>query len=1645
MTFGFCKRTVQRPDQTENAEVVWQLHYIPVSFFSDLDHITLYLIFQVYLYEYTDECIPSERPRQCLPYAILSFEKLEGSEATSGYGKQTTSSTLPTAKSEQAPGDSTSKMKRTGSYSDSVEKPKASSMGQRSWSDSNVNPQKSEDTPIQASIIRNETRPPRDPRLSRMGVNPVDPRLRPGDPRMNPVDPRLNRGSPRFNTFDSKANVIDSRTNPLDPRIQARPPGSRLNIAVGDPWQNQSDPRINAADPRMNTGNPLQNYNDPRLNRADPRVTNVMQNLPNINPSDPRLSSSSQPVIPLNPRLDSSEPRISSISQNRGHMQSGQPWLDPRLKGNPDVNLHAQNVQPSRMMDHEVSEENEMSSSYQPTFGPPERRFQTYPSGNQQIQESVSGQYPVKPPPGDLKYPRDPRLRNRLVAADTNTETISPGKSTPDSAFLDQAASKLQRKKLSIDEYKKKVVIQPKQDTNTYMQTENEFNDQVSNLSGSYYSEGMLQSNQPDNFPVKESMKYEHDSSLPSGSDMSLDSDSQSPMKINFSVTEEEYKDSPYDSPYSPENAEAFELYDPQQEDIVDDPYKMMQTLSELPEPDDSSMSPKPVEEEPDSSKFEIEGALIEAIKKLVEQSPDMEVLTQAIQVLGQTHDMHVISEALKKTIDSSIKSVAEETTEHAKPTDELVSPKGLKKPDSPLTKAVRKTLAEIGDDCHDEKVEGEGKEEAQVKSSTEMKHLIDKVFPVLGNVADIPLPPSSLSKSVADVPVLEKNNDPKVEEVVKFYLDKDEEESKKTELSTRKKLPLPEIKTRASPGIGFSPHKSLLSETVDKDERQKTTKWLFGSDKDERQATAASKLQSDTYDSVALDKDERLHAKNMSSVLPLSESAIVEDVDERRHHSRSVSPAAGRELQDVDERQSHSRSISPALPNSSLQNNISEQNLSSSLPGISSTLDVDERPISRSQSPVISKSTPAIFVTDRRTPTPIMSPDPETDDSLMETALNKNNNNISDIPLKQMESLDTDLRQSRNENEFGDVDWRWTAASEMGDVDLRAKPSQSQASDFELPPVFESVDDFWAKRENKEGDMEFRKSYGLDKSDIPQYHESYESYSTSKKEYESYETSSKTPIPSYSTSGNVYGEYSTGNKSEMTNMTVPPMDSYPAYQTPGLYPQSNQKQPFTHSHHPIPQEQTISQQQSIFQQQPVPSQASNIMNFNSILGSVNLDFANLKNILATVQKPAENTEPVQSNTNIPGELPLAEDEEVTSNLPAFVTGLCKESPKKDTTLTKYSGRLREAGRKHFFHKEESLEKTSVKVPCFDPTIAPQLQKQNVDGKSQNSIQNVDSANQSLKQEESHFIEKTENQKEPIQKNLTEKENFQDNKKGNENELKKLNESDKNKNKSTGKEKSSGDTESRSSPMIFSVGDIVKHVRETEDNSANKTKFIDSHTVKNKVQLKEPDNKTSMIFSVGDMLRQIREPVDKQEDDKAEEKENKRKKSLSPLKQEKSSKREKKKEKDRQNTSLNNMTPYQLAIMESLETSDLRIKHDDSIISDIDKESPKSKKQKESSQKDLYSDINQGFDSERLKTNEKETKSDIGRKEFHNAHAQMDLNDVSDNSDDESFGLVIDLGETPAKKPDGQIKKIENYGGQETTLMEENVRYNCKN
>ena len=1503
-------------------------------------------------------------------------------------------------------------LKKSISFIDNLQNPETPSLGLRSSSDPNFQSQSQQQTevPLQAIIVHTEPKP-RDPRMARM----VETKAR-------PVDPRLNKPGSK-----------DPRMRPSDPR-------TRQNDLKND----------------QKTSIPLPNFSDPRFQPLDQGATDVTQN--------PDSRSTLQ-----DPRLNPADPRNSSL-----FTQSSRP-SDPRLRANPALKSLAKNLQSAMSIFGDFGEEDPDNSAYQPSFGPPVGGVpQQAGFSNTQVKPESLSSLPDIALPRDPRIRRDPRLMHEYLTQQAEARGLKM-KPTSDT-IADQGGGKVQRKKLSIHDYKRKT---DKQDDSSGPRP-------MPPLPGTNILPG--QSIAPAYYGSFQAQGY---SSAGSG------------MSDVYDQGDPEMDDG--DMPYSPDYDEIPDPTIPQAkpEETVATPQMMMQTLSELSEPDDVSQSPKPAVEAEASG---VESALTVAIRKLVEHSPDMSILTQAIQVLGQTHDMADILEALKKAMESQMKPGSVEKAEKLRTPEEVLSTELIKNDDSPLSEAMRRTLAEVDKQEKEAKISSEAH---GIKPDSDLANIpLPEKKPQLADISvhdNKPEVDSSLRKPQIEGPP----KDPKIQEFVKFFLDKEEENE------DNDGPPKSSKGVKESPGIGFSPAKSLLLG----DERQQAIKQMFQGESQARP--------------IALDRDERLQQQRNSSLSPiLSPDPNVAYVDDRHH------PATN-EIGDIDLRRSHSRSLSPVrttVTQSSAMRDIDERSLSplnpfsskSVIPGLG---DVDER----SLSPVASRVIAGIKAEVRSFPSPIMSPDSESRDSSRNDMMNKNNSNVveKDIPL------DVDFRQVKNQNEFGDVDWRLTAAAEMGDVDLRAKPNQASV----LPPVFDAIveskkdsndgNDFWSKRESKDGDMEFRQGFGVNKTDYQkeQQEKLYDAYATSSKRIDSYE-SSNMKIPSYSTTGNVYGEYSSSNKAEIGNMNAPPQPNLPPFQPgpgPGFFPPQNQN----FNRPPGPP-------------QPMPPQQPN---FSNILGSVNLDMANLKNILASVQKPPEMVIP---KNNFVEEV-VEEEEEVTSNLPAFVTGLCKESPKKDLTLTKYTGKPREwvPGKKTFVPKEE--KKPEMKDPNYDPTRAPELQRPMLDprfekqwnenkGKPPGAIDRnfgppmpdikFDRKDEPSKSDQWHenkgkppgaldrnfgppkpdikFDRKDEPSKsvqggpakldrnfKPIKDEPSKSDqggpvkldrNFKPIKADKKDEPVKLDrnfrpikpdsktpdETPQNRQKGSeirklvredigiGRkaEKSLSKKDDSDDQPSFSLGDLLRQVRGTsadkdkkkdsdikeidaikdgpekvskktndKDNKESKSKkevADKGHETKGKSSKTEKESDSSdsddqggKIFSLGDILKRMR-GIGHKKSDKDKKVDNKQKKKTSPKKR----------------RSNENEQSYQEAFMESLETSDLKVKHDDSIISEADRESPKGRKHNDSISKDMYSDINQSTHDRSIDTSRNTSALDKSRQA---GFKDMGLDNVSDNSDDESFGLVIDLGETPAKKSGDRVQRKESDKKKDTSREEGEV------
>ncbi|KAK3610745.1 hypothetical protein CHS0354_028143 [Potamilus streckersoni] len=186
---------------------------------------------QIYLYEYNEDCVPSKSPRQCLPYAILTYEKKEGPE-TSVEG-QSYLRVNPSLK----PGYTGSRTVRTAFPSEAPERGMTRAGPVRSLS-TGIPPSSPEGPyPPRGLYSTQEGSPMIQPitKLNEIPLSPVDPRL---EPRW-PSGEKYPFGHPPFLQFPFQQ-------DPLQSPFQQQPPHPPETTGANRDPRLSKDPRVRA-------------------------------------------------------------------------------------------------------------------------------------------------------------------------------------------------------------------------------------------------------------------------------------------------------------------------------------------------------------------------------------------------------------------------------------------------------------------------------------------------------------------------------------------------------------------------------------------------------------------------------------------------------------------------------------------------------------------------------------------------------------------------------------------------------------------------------------------------------------------------------------------------------------------------------------------------------------------------------------------------------------------------------------------------------------------------------------------------------------------------------------------------------------------------------------------------------------------------------------------------------------------------------------------------------------------------------------------------------------------------------------------------------------------------------------------------------
>lgn len=1124
-------------------------------------------IFQVYLYEYTEDCEPSVRPRQCLPYAVLTYEK---------------QSNIP-RQSLSAASDSYSKRPALVAREVDTQKTK----------------------PIQ---VKNN----RDPRLGGTEDIPKPegdtdlcvPRLTPGPPLEqalnDPNDPR------------SQLSFLAAASNQSFEGYQYKPSFGPTQEQSQSENDNESQEPQSRELPSSLPPIVLPSLNDSRFNST------VVQSIDRAR--DPRLSYNDPGIqmFPNDPRLRQVDPRLMA---QRPRLQQG--LLDPRLQ-------------------------------------------QTQPN------------LPVAP--------SDPRMQMRSSIYRDYSNTEDPSKS---------------RKKLSLSDYKKKVNITTKQGASP----EKSFN--INPPQNFYNSAPTIEPSTPTS-DLEEDMLSKADLSiiraplqqmLNASTSIATDNQPRSPEtkpptkeKSPDSVTEEDIVEEPHDMMKT-----LNELSDP--DDISHSPTSMALALNELPDPDDASMSPKQEEQE---EPVIDDPVLAGAMQKLVEHSGNVSLFTEALRSLQESAEEFgeqlTDPEFLVKKIAEKIEALSssEEAVQKPVPKEiqEISSPDFIMSPDRsndsksdtevtmkyiPLENIDSENslnIESVEKDSNAEKKKAEGR-----KSDSKIEEVMQKTLEEyqkveqLHNVPkhrksqshnwstykkekerlkdanyllDIPVPPEPPKQITSMVPIKTNDQTDKAKSLLKrkghTIIHEDIEEEADDDIKVTQILPsLQEKKkpiisfnlkykqksttddlnhdvdlrvhdkevsqsasTESKPGFGVADkvfQKVRIEDAVaSKADKKATPEQRISSEKkqfdmfedddqgkDHRNSIAKSADIDDPFGLGGEDVDERVIPKYFKDTV-VSKATSQGDVDWRikakqqnadidlRSTDSSAENSQVSDLGDFDLRRSHSRSASPPVMMPT------ENNMNRAPPKVRKFVDpfgLDEDSSDRV----------------------IMAGSAKTRENASENTSQESNSGsgvLFDAYSLSRSAIDPMLHA----NEFGDIDWRQAAAAEMGDFDMRSTPAIPPARISDVTSSTSATHTVISSTHTSDPFQQMNQNLqNMFNTKMTSYHSPSRNVSQNTELFqESYKTTSVVS--------------NAGKSSE------------------------SQTQPFLSNF-----TQSMSHQTS----------TGGLPNFMQ-----NLDFSNLKNILATVQQPAKSSEPAEKKTGVnTGEDKKEDDKREAGEPEKLKLGIC--------------------------------------------------------------------------------------------------------------------------------------------------------------------------------------------------------------------------------------------------------------------------------------------------------------------------------------------------------------------------------------------------
>lgn len=1144
---------------------------------------------QVYLYEYTDDCEPSIRPRQVLPYAVLTYEKAENIPNSSLNSKVDSYSKRPTYTSRSSDGDTT---KPTSQTIINRRDPRLSqTKGRPSESDGGLcvprltpgPPPKEPYTSIpssvsdlddprsQLSFLTSSTKPVYDDYLYQPSFGPgLEETEQPSqDDEIEPQEPLTSLPPLNLPKMPSPNSQLDTRYT--DPRFGYV--DSNINVPPSEPVYAPNDPRLRTNAPGFPTPDSRLRPNDPRLQAgpSDPRRTITLDPRRQQRPLDPRLQQQLS-----DPRLNTSDPRLQkqslndsqfskedttktrkklSLSDYKKKVNITKPAVTKELaeSGNEVDSTKDASFISSGTTTESVTQTSQSSSVYtsetDPTLEDEDYRTSTASenTNRQPDEDFVEEPDDMAKTLNELSDPDD--ISQSPKQFDENDDDNEPAVEPPhtDDPMLSDAMQKLVEHSGNVTLFTEALRL--------LQESAEQFGDQLTD------PEFLVKkiAEKIDELSTSEAQKVE-DSNEQSASEIDDVNEIASPEMIKSPDISNDSK-----------TDEVIPVKHIPLENVDIDTSKSLECV-------DMDISDAESEEEQES-KLDL------AMQKTLEELAKVEQLQSTGTNLQTNNEFASRDKPITNIKESSppvhLMDIPIPEGPPVQSKQDLFKTRQLTKSALKSTKVVPKAKVESDEE------EDEMKISQILPSLQEKKKATISINLKMNQKSKIKPAVPDIFKDDIDLRVKEKKNiDPDFDQVDKDFrtfpvqqkqsntanknnLEKSENSKKGTVVFDTGKLDIDD-RTKSKPE-----RKSKFSDAESSDKQNSERKFhdpfgLGTEDIDHRKVSEPDSLQKkDVNDYGDIDwRTADVDMRSTDTSNENSQSSNHGDFDLRQTHSRSVSPTARILTTDEEKAKCYKAPVRKFVDPFGLDE------------------DIDERVMSRSNSPLLSEKGRPL----------------KTKDVTIESTHDSNSGSGA-----LFDAYSLGKSKSEVSNEFGDIDWRQSAAAEMGDVDMRlvSVEKQKQANNVDQRPVSSSAAPVIIPKHSSHNADPFQQM-NKNLQNMFNINQSIPAYQTSVSPYESYHTSMS------SDRSQSYGQYTTSNNEVLEEYRTSRTSSeyLPSYTTSGS--QSN---------------------------------TANQGGIHSIMQ--NLDFSNLKNILATVNQPGSSSDPVAS--------PAKDQEEVDK--PAFVTG----------------------------------------------------------------------------------------------------------------------------------------------------------------------------------------------------------------------------------------------------------------------------------------------------------------------------------------------------------------------------------------------------